>query len=371
LSNINIINSYIGKPDKARFISALKRESVDRVPNFDVLIEDKHVEKILGRFAGNTASYNSSPSKGSLEEIDNANIQPMKGEDFVDLCEIIGQDVMLLHTNIWIPFKIIDKNGKLINLPAHSIKSRQDFKKTVIDSGTQISNLVKQIRGYKEVIRKRNSKIGIAVGPGILLQTLYEIVVGINDFMIMCYEERDLVEDMLDVEMEHCIKTTMAILDEGIDVFFPADDIAFKTGLFLPPGLMKEIWIPRMKKLIEPVKNKGIPIIFHSDGNLDEIVKDLIAIGIDCLHPLDPYSIDYKEYKKKYGNNLSFAGNIDIEFPLAKGTTEDVKKDVIEHLKIMMPGGGYILSSSHSIVNYIPFENFVVMLNTVHEYGLY
>lgn len=371
MSQSNYFKKYIGKPDKKRFISAMKREPIDRVPNFEVLIEDKHVEKILGRHAGNTASYDSSPSKGSLEETDNAKINPMNPKDYLEVCDVIGQDIMLLHTNIWIPFKVEDKNGNLINISPHSIKNRKDFEKIVIDSDTQINNLISQIKKYKEAIKKKDSSIGIAVGPGILLQTLYEILVGINDFMIMCYEDRSLVEDMLDAEMEHCIKTTNALLKEEIDVFFPADDIAFKTGLFLPPKLMREIWIPRMAVLLEPVVNAGVPIIFHSDGNIDEIIEDLIEIGINCIHPLDPYGVSYKEYKKKYGNNLSFAGNIDIEFPLAKGTSEDIKKDVKEHLDVMMPGGGYILSSSHSIVNYIPFENFAAMINAAHEYGNY
>jgi len=126
-----------------------------------------------------------------------------------------------------------------------------------------------------------------------------------------------------------------------------------------------------MARIIEPVASKEIPVLFHSDGRLDEIVQDLIDIGIDGINPVDPYSIDYKVYKKKYGRHLSFNGNIDVEFPLAKGTPADVKKDVIDHLEVMKPGGGYILASSHSIVNYIPHENFVTMINTNHEYGIY
>ena len=225
-------------------------------------------------------------------------------------------------------------------------------------------------RKYTEEMLERAKEISVFNNAFRVKVVLPEDIIGLKIQSCSINPDR-YVKDMLDVEMEHCTKTTKAIIEEDIDVFFPADDIAFKTGLFLPPKLMKEIWIPRMAKLIEPVVNEGIPIIFHSDGRLDEIVEDLIEMGLDCLHPLDPYGIDYRVYKKKYGNNLSFSGNIDIEFPLAKGTPQDVKKDVIEHLKVMMPGGGYILSSSHSIVNYIPFENFVTMINTVHEYGKY
>jgi len=37
----------------------------------------------------------------------------------------------------------------------------------------------------------------------------------------------------------------------------------------------------------------------------------------------------------------------------------------------LKPGGGYICGSSHSIVNYVPHENFISMLNAIHRYGVY
>ena len=48
-----------------------------------------------------------------------------------------------------------------------------------------------------------------------------------------------------------------------------------------------------------------------------------------------------------------------------------MKKDVKEHLEKLMPGGRYILSTNHSIMNGIPFENFMAMLGALLEYGIY
>ena len=153
-------------------------------------------------------------------------------------------------------------------------------------------------------------------------------------------------------------------------IFF-ADDIAYKSGLFIQPEVFKPIWLPKLKRIFEPVLNAELPILFHSDGKLDEIIDDLIDTGITCLNPMDPYSIDYREYKKKYGNRIALSGNIDIEYPLVKGTPEDVQRDVKEHMDVLKPGGRWVAGSSHSIVNYIPHENFVAMLNAIHKYGAY
>jgi 5-methyltetrahydrofolate--homocysteine methyltransferase len=86
---------------------------------------------------------------------------------------------------------------------------------------------------------------------------------------------------------------------------------------------------------------------------------------------MDPYGVDYREIKKKFGDRICLSGNIDIEFPLAHGTPQDVEKDVKAHMDALKPGGGYVCGSSHSIVNYVPHENVLAMINAIHRFGVY
>ncbi|MCL5070144.1 MAG: hypothetical protein M1308_04505 [Actinobacteria bacterium] len=362
-----IIEPYADEPDKERFLATLKRKKVDRVPNNETLIDSMHVEKILGKYSGSTIAYGGDPGKGPAHSA----VRPMYPDDYIDLCNIIGQDVMTLDGGFWTPFKKEDRNGKLVQVIDKSVKTRKDFESLILDSKPQIDYDIKYIREYKETLRRRNSRIGITYSYGCILQTLYEFVVGMNDFMIMCYDDMQLVEDMLEVSTEYFIKLTEVIIGEGVDFIFPADDVAFKGGLFIPPKIMKEIWVPRVARIIEPAVNAGVPVMFHSDGKIDDIVEDLIDIGIDCINPMDPYSVDYRDYKKKYGDRLCLSGNVDIDFPLARGTPEDVVKDVEEHMKFLKPGYGYVATCSHSIGNNIPHENFVAYINAIHEYGRY
>ena len=88
-------------------------------------------------------------------------------------------------------------------------------------------------------------------------------------------------------------------MHEGIDTLGVGDDIAFKTGLFIPPKLFREIWVSRMARIVAPAVEAGLPVYFHSDGKIDEIIEDLIEMGVDCINPMDPYCIDYKDYKKR------------------------------------------------------------------------
>ena len=362
----NAFEKFSGSADKERFLSAMLRKPVDRVPNFEVLIEDKHVEEILDKYAGNTLAYGGDPAKGAGQEG-----RPMYPDDFLDLCEIIGQDMMCFEGGFWTPFKKYNESGNLVGVIDKSIKTRKDYDKLILDGDIQIENSVKYVKEYKEAINKRNSKIGVIPSYGCFMQTLYEFLVGMNDFMMLVYEEPELIEEMLEVSTIHFSKMTKELVKAGVDAIGIGDDVAFKTGLFIPPKIMKNIWIPRLARIIEPAVNKGIPVLFHSDGKIDDIVEDLINIGINTLHPLDPYGIDYADYKKRFGARISFAGNVDIEFPLSKGTPEDIESDIKKHMEILKPGHGYIAACSHSIVNYIPHENFIAYINAIHKYGRY
>lgn len=358
---------YEGEIDKNRFLSTLKREKVDRVPNFEILIEDSHVEKILGRYAGNTLAVGGDPAKGASAPQG----RPMYPADFIELCKIIGQDIMMFDGGLWTPFKKQDEDGNWVPAFDKSIKTRKDFESLKLDSENAIQSTVNYIREYKEEVKKQNINLGITALYGCIIQTLYEFVVGMNDFMMMVYEDRDLVEDMLEVSTVHFVNLTKAMVAEKVDLIFPADDVAFKTGLFIPPKIFKEIWIPRMARIFEPALNANIPIMFHSDGKVDDIVEDLINMGLNCLNPMDPYGIDYHDYKKRYGSRLCLSGNFDVEFPLGNGTPDEVDSDVKERMEVMKPGYGYIATCSHSIVNYIPHENYIAYINAIHKYGRY
>jgi len=360
--------SYTGELDIQRLFDTFKRKKIDRVPNFEVLIEDKHVEKMLGRYAGNTLAIGGDPAKG-VEESEGA--RPMHPEDYIEVCKIIGQEALIVEA-IWTPFKKRKEDGTLALIADRSIKSRKDFKEKVIIPGDEdIEEKMKYVREYRQALDKSGTKIGFCVLHSAYFQTLYEFIIGLEDCMTMVYEDRDFIEELLEISTSYWVKFVKRAIEEGVDFIWPADDVAFKTGLFLPPSIMKEMWLPHLQRIIEPALSAGKPVMFHSDGKIDDIIPWLINIGVDCIHPMDPYGIDYREYKKKFGGRVCLAGNIDIEFPLAHGTPEDVEKDVKDHMEVLKPGGGYVACCSHSIVNYIPHENYISMINAIHKYGSY
>ena len=356
---------YIGEPDIERLLRAMRRQEVDRVPNVEIVIEDKIVEKMLGRYGGNTLAYGGDPAKGAVDE---SKVRPMYPKDWIEICKIIGQDTIVLEA-LWTPFKMVNKSGKAVPISGKPVKKRADFDNLIMPTEGDIEKKMKYVREYKEAVK--GTKIGVGIVFATFVMTINEFLMNLSDFMLDIYEDYEFIEYMFDISTEYWVKFSKALVKEKIDWCYTADDFGFKSGLFLPPDILKKLWFERYKKIMDPIKEAGIGIMFHSDGKIDDIVPWIIEYGVDALNPMDPYCIDYREYKKKYGDKIALWGNIDIEWPLSNGTPDDVKKDVKEHMDVLKPGNGYICSSSHSIVNYIPYENFVTLINAIHEYGIY
>lgn len=359
------IESYSGEPHIARLIAALRGKKTDRVPHFEILIEDQHVEKLIGRYGGNTLGIGGDPAKGAAAA---EGARPMFPKDYIDLCRLLGQDAIALEA-IWTPLKHLRPDGTIGPITNRSIKTREDFERIIWPGKKEIEERLQYVRQY--VAAAKGSNIGVIFLFGCIFQTIYEFVVGFVDCMVMVMEERDLLEEMLRRSADYFAELAEGAVQEGIDVLFAADDFALKTGLFVRPHIFKKIWQPHYDRLLAPAREAKIPIMFHSDGKIDDGIEMLLDMGVDGITPMDPSGIDYRDYKKRYGSELTLFGNIDITWPLVQGTPADVERDVCEHMDVLKPGGRWVAGSSHSIINSIPHDNFIAMINAFHKHGMY
>jgi uroporphyrinogen decarboxylase len=186
------------------------------------------------------------------------------------------------------------------------------------------------------------------------------------------YIDREFIEHMLDLCLEYYMKVVEISIESDLTFLFLGDDIAFKQGMLMDPKMLLDLWLPRYRKLVALARQSDIPIMFHSCGNIGDIFDDAIMeLGFDGINPIEPYSMDIYDIKKKYGDRITISGNIDIAGPLAFGSPDDVRKDVGEHIERLKPGGRYICSTSHSVMNDIPLDNYKAMIDTIMECGKY
>lgn len=116
----------------------------------------------------------------------------------------------------------------------------------------------------------------------------------------------------------------------------------------------------------------GIKVIFHSDGNLWQILDDLLNAGIDGLNPIEPLAgMDLGKLKRRYGKRLVLVGGIDCSVLLPLGTPEQIHNAVKEAIRVAAPGGGFFIGSSSEITPSTPLENVLAFFEACRTHGRY
>lgn len=156
-----------------------------------------------------------------------------------------------------------------------------------------------------------------------------------------------------------------------VGLVWHADDMAYRTGLMVSPALLRQQIFPVYRRMCEMCHQQDVPILFHSDGNVERVMEDIIAAGFDAFNPIEPVAMDIRALKKQVEGRLSLIGNVDLSYTLTRGTPEEVRAEVRDLIRDVAPGGGYGLASANSIPEYVPWENFVAMHAAWLEYGRY
>jgi len=190
---------------------------------------------------------------------------------------------------------------------------------------------------------------------------------GTEAFSVALFEERSLVEEILDRYVDWAIAVARRVCGMGFDAYVTTDDMAFKTTTFFSPKVFRELVMPRYRRLRDAVT---LPWIIHSDGNMLPFMDDLVSLGIAGFHPNEKGAQDPRLTKRRYGDRICVLGNVDLNI-LGLGAPEEVDREVFELIRDVGPGGGYIATSGNSLAGYVKPENAVALGQAVRKYGAY
>ena len=131
----------------------------------------------------------------------------------------------------------------------------------------------------------------------------------------------------------------------------------------MSPNDLREFVLPGHKRLAQMSHDAGRPYILHSCGNLHTIMDDLIDdVGIDGKHSFEDTIENVINLKNTYGQRIALLGGIDVDF-LCRSDEAQIRQRVRTTLEHCIPGGGYCLGTGNSVANYIPLDNYLIMLD--------
>lgn len=153
----------------------------------------------------------------------------------------------------------------------------------------------------------------------------------------------------------------------------PGDDYAGNTSTLISPVMFRKFIKPCIERLVNAIKehNPDMKVMLHSDGAITNFLPDIIQLGIDVIHPLEPLpATDLVVIKETFGKQITFLGGIDISHAMP-GSREDVIAEAKRRIAQLAPGGGYILAPSNHLQADVPPKNVVTLFETAKKFGKY
>lgn len=193
---------------------------------------------------------------------------------------------------------------------------------------------------------------------------------GLDKFLMDLVANKEFAHTLLEGMLGFQTKRYTRFLEEVgdyLDVVFVGDDLATSDRTIISLDTYREMVKPYQRRYFEAIKsNTDAKLLYHSDGNIFDFVKDLIEIGVDILNPIEPSALDEQKLKHEFGNELCLWGGIDTKEVLPNGSPEDVKEEVQKRIDQLGPAG-YVLTSVHDIQADTPAENVITMFETAKQ----
>lgn len=178
-----------------------------------------------------------------------------------------------------------------------------------------------------------------------------------------------IMDRLTDVHVEN-MRRVLQLAGERVDMIYFYDDVATQKSLMLSRPMWEKHIRPRHLRIIETAKSFGKPVMYHCDGAIFPLIRELIDMGVDLLNPVQTTAagMEPERLKAQFGDRLSFHGGIDIIETLPKKTPAEVAQEVKDRISVLGRNGGYIMASSHHIQSDTPLENIFTMYDLALRY---
>jgi uroporphyrinogen decarboxylase len=159
----------------------------------------------------------------------------------------------------------------------------------------------------------------------------------------------------------------LAALGENVDLVKIGDDLGTQESLLISPAMYRRILKPIHADYIDFIKKRTkAKVFFHTDGDVFDLIDDFIEIGVDVLNPVQTSAgkmADLAGLKKRFGKRIVFCGAIDTRQVLPHGSPDEVRREVRRVIEILGAGGDYMLGAVHTIMDEVPPENVLAMVD--------
>ena len=355
------------KPDFERFVRTVTSKEPGPVPVGDIFADHETVGNFLGERVFDYARMAADP------------MHRITARDLWDGFRYVDQTIRFCLATGWdyaYSFSAIPFPGFTYDLADNTSNQLKNSRKRywVNDSGGPIQNWddferypwpgnVRSVNLASRIMAKRipdGMKVMVIPG-GVFEWTTW--LFGLTPFCYLLSDQPDLVEAVIEKVNGLIFAVIQDLMGEpGIGGIFMGDDLGFASGTLVAPKVIREKFLPYIKRMVELVHSAGKLFIFHSCGNLERIMDDICAMGVDAKHSFEDKIMPVEEVYQRWSDRIGIIGGVDMHL-LASGTEDQVRKRTREILDVCGRDGRYVLGTGNSVANYLPIKNYLAMLD--------
>ncbi|MBM3149230.1 MAG: uroporphyrinogen-III decarboxylase-like protein, partial [Chloroflexi bacterium] len=199
-----------------------------------------------------------------------------------------------------------------------------------------------------------------------LFEHVLENLLGYEGLFFMLHDDRELVAQVFARWGQKVYDYYASVIGmEQVGAIFHADDLGFKTSTLLSPDDLRRLVFPWLKKYAALAHEHGKMFWYHCCGNVyrNGVIDALIEeVQIDAFHSFQDVILPVTDFQAQYGDRVATLGGVDMD-KLARMDEADLRRYIRSILEQCMPGGRFALGSGNSVANYIPLENYLILLD--------
>ncbi len=359
-TEINLLKKYWQKPSPniEKFKKVVRRENIGYLPFVELGVDEEVMKFVTERYFG----------RKWVEPGSNIESEKLYWENVIHFYYKMGYDYVMVWKFMEFP-KSMRKGEDTASLSR--VQRDWTVNKGIISSWEDFERYpwpeVKEsfFWFYKFVSQNLPEGMGIIDCPlgGGVLDYAMNILVGYETLCYLLYDDPKLVEAIFEKIGKILLDSYKMVI--GLDKlagFIQGDDMGFKTATLVSPEVLRKYVLPWHKKFAQLAHDNGLFFIIHNCGYCESIMDDLIEdVSIDGKHSFEDTIMPVTDFKKKYGERIAVVGGVDMN-KLSSLTGKKLQRYIQGIIKKCDSTGGYLLGSGNTIANYVPVENYFLML---------
>jgi uroporphyrinogen decarboxylase len=189
-------------------------------------------------------------------------------------------------------------------------------------------------------------------------------IVGFENALMYPITEPAFYSDLLDRLMELHLSHVEQCTGVQADAVILGDDWGDQRGVMLGPDRWRHFLKGRWARIYRAVHDQGKITMSHCCGSVEDIMEDIVEIGLDVLESVQPEPRGMNPYglKKRWGDRITFFGCLGSQSTIPFGTPQQIRDEVKRLCRDMGKGGGYILHPAKELQPETPAENAAAVL---------